>query len=137
MLYDFENDIDVKRCDAKYEKAKTDKSKVEFTIKAKKRTIRQNSYLHSLLQLYAIQYGDTLHFCKQDLKLRCPFMHFKKDEFTYVLSSAGLDTKGMSDWIEWIKNYAGKGGIFLPNADEYGRDWDKYESEIQRFKPFL
>jgi len=137
MIYDLSISSDAKKANARFNKLLEDKDKIVLTKKAKKRTIRQNSYLHALLNLYAIEYGDTLHFCKQDLKLRCEFMHIKKDEFTYVLSSSGLDTKNLSQWIEWIRNYAGKNGIYLPSADEFGRDWDKYEKEIERFKPYL
>ena len=137
MIYDSSISSDEKKARVKFEKLISDKKKFTLTEKGRKRTIRQNSYLHALLQLYSIEYGDTLHFCKQDLKLRCPFMHFEKDGFTYVVSSSGMDTKPLSEWIEWIRNFAGQEGIYLPNADEFGRDWDKYESEIEKFKPYL
>ena len=137
MIYDLSISSEAKKANARFNKLLDDENKISLTKRLKKRTLKQNAYLHSLIQLYAIEYGDTLHFCKQDLKLRCPFMNFKKDGFTYIISSSGLDTKNLSEWIEWIRNYAGRNGIYLPNADEFGRDWDKYEKEIERFKPFL
>lgn len=137
MLYNLESDIDIQRFDFRIKQLKEKKSKVDLTEKKKNRTIRQNSFLHVLIQLFAIEYGDTLDYCKQFLKLRCQFMHYEKDGFTYLISSAKLNTKELSEWIEWIRNYAGTNGIFLPNADDYNRNWVELEKEILSHKQYL
>ncbi len=137
MIFDFKNQFDIERFDKRVEYLKGKESIVKLDEKQKKRTLKQNAYLHSLLQLYAVAYGDRLDKCKQFLKWKCPFMHYEENGIVYLISSADLKTKVMSEWIEWIKNFAGQNGIFLPNADEYNRNWAEYEKEIQACKSYL
>jgi hypothetical protein len=101
------------------------------------RTIRQNKYLHVLLNLYAIERGDTLKEIKKELKKECAFMHEIEGEFIILKSSADLDTKGLHDWIEWIKDNAGQQGIYLPSPEEYLRNWEQLEKEIENHKQYL
>ena len=103
----------------------------------KKRTNNQNSYLHLVITLYAIEMGNTLEEMKTDLKRECQFMRYEKNGNHYLKSSADLDTKEMTDWIEWIKNKAGMQGIHLPSPDDYTRNWQEIEREIEAHKHYL
>lgn len=101
------------------------------------RSNRQNRYLHSIIALYAIETGYTLEEMKTVLKRECGFMVYEKNGNKFLRSSAELDTKEMTDFIDWIRNSAGMNGIYLPSADEAGRNWDEIEKTIERNKTYL
>lgn len=102
-----------------------------------KRTLTQNRYLHKLIALFAIETGYTLEEAKVLLKRQCAFMVYEKNGQKFAKRSRDLDTKGLTEWIEWIKNYAGANGIHLPSADDYRRNWDELEKTIEKNKAFL
>jgi len=109
----------------------------ELTERRPKRTLSQNKYLHVLISLYSIEIGLTRSESKTDLKRECEFMVYVKNGNKYLLSSAGLDTKGLYNWIEWIKDYAGRKGIYLPSPEDYKRNWEAIENEIEAHKQYI
>ena len=109
----------------------------ELKKKREKRTLKQNSYLHVLIALFAIEIGLTLNESKTDLKRYCSFMWYEKKEVKYLKESSKLNTKELSDWITWIRNYAANNCIYLPSADEYGRNWVEFEKQIEAHKKYL
>ena len=120
-----------------YDQLQSYEGVIELKKIRKKRTIRQNSYLHVLINMYAIEYGDRLEEAKQDLKRECSFMNYVKNGKIYYKSSADLDTLGLHNWIEWIKDYAGQNGLYLPSADDYQRNWIEIERTIESNKNYL
>ena len=104
---------------------------------AKRRTSNQNSYLHVLITMFAIEVGNTLSEMKTDLKRECDFMVYRKNSNQYLKRSSDLDTKEMTDWIDWIRNKAGMNGIYLPTPDDYHRNWEQIEQEIEANKKYL
>lgn len=137
MLYNLEVDIDVQRFDFRVNQLKEKKSKIELTEKKAKRTLSQNSYLHVCIATFAISIGNTLSEMKTDLKRECSFMVYTKNGNRYLRSSTDLDTKEMTDWIDWIRNKAGMQGHFIPSPDDYQRNWIQIEKEIQAHKQYL
>lgn len=101
------------------------------------RSTRQNRYLHSIIAIYAIETGYTLEEMKKVLKEDCHFMMYEKNGREFPKSSAGLDTKEMTDWISWIRNSAGVNRIYLPTADEFHLNYAEIEKTIERNKTFL
>ena len=110
---------------------------VEVKKCLKKRTLSQNKYLHVLIAYYSIEVGNTLNESKTDLKRKCDFMRYQKNDNVYLTSSATLSTRGLTNWIEWIKNYAGMNGIYLPSSEDYHRNWAEIEQEIESHKQYL
>lgn len=137
MLYNLESDIDVQKFDFRINQLKEKNAKVELKEKRLKRTLNQNSYLHVCISIFAIEIGNTLEEMKTDLKRECSFMMYEKNRNKYLRSSSDLNTKEMTDWIEWIKNKAGVNSIFIPSADDYQRNWVEIEKEIQSHKQYL
>ncbi len=64
-------------------------------------------------------------------------MTYEKNNELFLKKSSGLDSKEMSKWVEWIRNYAGMQGIDIPDADSYKRNWIEIEKEILACKPYL
>ena len=48
-----------------------------------------------------------------------------------------LNTKELSDWIEWIRAKAGMSLFYLPSADDYHRNWAEIEMKIESNKQYL
>ena len=48
-----------------------------------------------------------------------------------------LDTKQMTDFIEWIRTFASMQGCYIPTADEYRQNKWAIDSEIEKFKEYL
>ncbi|GAF92833.1 unnamed protein product, partial [marine sediment metagenome] len=107
--------------------------KKECTIELKEirkpRTIQQNKYLHVIISLFAIETGYTLEEMKTILKRKCDFMRYKKNDQTFLKPSSQLDTKELTDWIDWIRNLAGQAEFYLPSPDNYLRDWTELKKE--------
>lgn len=111
--------------------------KIEMTVKRELKSLSQLKYLYVCLNMYAVYVGETLERVKVDLKLECPFMHEDYRGYVYLISSAELDTKQMTNFIEWIRNNAAMKGVFIPSPEEYRRNWIEYEKEILACKPYL
>ena len=110
---------------------------IELTKKFKPRTIQANKYLHVLIALYAINTGYTLDEMKIVLKRECYFMTYEKNGVKFLKKSSELNTKELSDWIEWIRNKAGMEGLYLPSAEDHHRNWEEIEQEIESNKQYL
>lgn len=97
---------------------------VELTEKTG-RSLKQNSYLFLILNIFSIEYGEGVEFVKQRFfKELCNpdlFVRTKSDkllgEITYLRSSADLSKDEMVTAIDRFKIWASKeAGIFIPDA---------------------
>ena len=115
---------------------------VELKQIRKPRTIQQNKYLHVIISLFAIEAGYTLDEMKTVLKRECDFMRYRKSSGfekieIFLKKSSQLNTKELTDWIDWIRNYAGQAGIYIPSPDDYLRNWAEIERTIEQQKQYL
>ena len=135
LSLEFDRELFAKRSKTILEK----RSKIELTEKRELKSISQWGYLHVCYKMYSIYVGESLEVTKIDLKLECPFMHETYRKYVRLISATEIanDTKKMTDWIEWIRNYASMNGVFIPNPDDYKRNWLEYEKEIEACKPYL
>lgn len=97
---------------------------VELTEKTG-RSLKQNSYLFLILNIFSLEYGEGVEFVKQRFfKELCNpdlFVRTKSDkllgEITYLRSSADLSKDEMVTAIDRFKIWASKeAGIFIPDA---------------------
>lgn len=109
-----------------FKKMLDDKCTIDLTKKRKKRTYKQNKYLHLLLSYFAFEVGCTLHYSKNDIfKLMCNnemFVVNKKTKLGFireVRSTTELNTAELSIAINRFKDFSAKeAGIILPDADD-------------------
>ena len=92
---------------------------IELKQIRKSRTVKQNAYMHVCIALFAIEFGNTLLEAKTDLKRECPFMRYEANEKQYLKQTSKMDSKELTNFIDWIRTYAGKQGLYIPTADEY------------------
>jgi len=112
-------------------------AKVELKEVKTKRTLNQNNYVHCLFSLFAIEYGYTLAEAKTFIKRECGFMTYEKNGQKFLRSTADLDTKEMTEFIEWFRNYSSSQGLYLLSLEEYITHRFEIDKEIDRFKPYL
>lgn len=109
--------------------------KARFDIKKihPKRTIPQNSYLHLLLSMYGLHFGLTLEEAKQDVKVELGYT-YEKNGKTYLKSTAEMNTKELTDFIEKFRTLSATMGKYLPMPNEIS---DTDLNEIERNQVYL
>ena len=110
---------------------------VELKIVRKQRTIRQNSYLHVCITLFAIHFGYTIDEAKTLLKRKCGFMTYEKNGTKFLRSTAKLDTLEMIQLIDFIRTFASIEGCYIPTSEEYLENKFFIDNEIELQKQYL
>lgn len=106
---------------------------VEIRKIAKRRTLSQNRYYFALITIYGIETGWTRDEMHVNMKREYGLV-YRKNESVYLRSTTTLDTKEMTDYIEFIRNHAGQNGVYLPDADELKQNWAYYDALIEQHK---
>ena len=126
MTYNTSDPFDKERFLAKAERLAEKGALVELTEKAT-RTLKQNSYLHLLIGIVAMEAGTTLEDAKESYFKRCAnpriFIRVYHDALLkidreYLRSTRDLQKWEMSDAIDGFKRWASEQGIYLPEPDE-------------------
>ena len=110
---------------------------VELKECRKKRTIKQNAYLHVCITLFAIETGYTISEAKTILKRECSFMRYKKKEKTFLKQTSKLNTKELTDFIEFIRDFSAKNGLYIPTSEEYKEKSFEIDRKITNLRQFL
>lgn len=121
MKLDLDNDIDRSRANSYMEKLMNQRAFVDLKKVNPKRSLDQNSYLHACFGLMSKHTGFTIEEMKTIAKRRFgSFMIYSKDDQKFCQSSAKLDTKQMTEWIDWLRLYSmDEVGVYLPTPEEY------------------
>lgn len=145
MIYDLSNPYDrekfKRRVNALYQRQNV----VELNEHKPRRTTPQNSYLHLLLGMFAMETGNTLEFVKQEYFKRLVnpdlFVERRYDkylgEIEVLRSSRDLNTGDMTTAIERFRNWAAaEADIYLPAPNEQ-EFLDSIEREMQCKRTWL
>lgn len=145
MIYDLSNPYDrekfKRRVNALYQRQNV----VELSEHKPRRTTPQNSYLHLLLGMFAMETGNTLEFVKQEYFKRLVnpdlFVERRYDkylgEIEVLRSSRDLNTGDMTTAIERFRNWAAaEADIYLPAPNEQ-EFLDSIEREMQCKRTWL
>ena len=145
MIYDLDNEIDITKFDAWCAYVKEKKRRVEGKIK-NKRSRRQNSYLHLILSHFALEYGETAEYVKQNMYKKIVNKDIYLTEYTNRKtgevreewkSSKDLTTSEMKVSIDRFRDYSSKeAGIYLPQANEH-HFLDQIEKDLKRYEQYL
>ena len=137
MLYDLSDKTDVKNAENYFRKLNEGKCKIELKKILPKRSISLNSYLHVCISLFSIEFGYTLEESKTLLKRKCSFMIYEKKGIKFLKKTSKLDNLECSKFLEFIRNYASKQGLYIPDADEYLTNKFNIDKEINKNKEYL
>lgn len=138
MIIDSNNEIEVQKARERFKWLIDNGKTFELTQKRKKRTYKQNRYLHLILGWFGLEVGYTMPESKMIYKkLNLDTYKYQKNEQEFLRSSAELNTKQMSITIERFRNYSNnEAGIYLPEANETAylnhieQELNKYQSKV-------
>ena len=137
MNYDTANPVQLKSAQARF-KALCDAGKcIALSERRKARSVRANAYMHVCITLFAIEYGYNIEEAKVHLKRNCEWMRYEKGGEVFLRRTRDMDSAEMAAFIEWIRNYAGVQGLYIPDADEYLAQKNFIDNEIERHAPYL
>ncbi len=128
MLFNPDKEIDVQRALVKIKQLIAAKKVFELKEKRPKRSLNQNNYLHLILSWYALEYGETLEYIKQEVFKK--YVNKSIFEYEYVnritgetrieyKSTADLDTAELSMAIDRFRDFSVlQAGIYLPEPKD-------------------
>lgn len=137
MIFDLSNNHDLNKSKVKFNQMCEEGKVIDLTEKRKKRTIKQNAYLHVAIQLFAIEVGYNIAEAKTKLKRECLFMRYEKGGEVFLKSTSDLDTKKLTDFIDFIMSFAGVQGIYIPTPEEYILNQIEIDRQISANKQYL
>lgn len=137
MKLDLNKPFDLNKFKAYYNKLILKRCKVELKELRDTRTVKQNSYLHVIISLYAIEFGYTLAESKTYLKRECKQLTYTKNNFKFLQSTADLNSKEMTDFIDWIRTHSAVNGCYLPTSKEYLDNSFEIDKDIDKHKEYL
>ena len=143
MIYNLSIPLDRERFAARCNQQLQKGSVVDLTEKTL-RTHNQNSYLHLIIGVVAMDVGVTLEYAKREyfkkLVNRDLFIRKEQDRFSgeieVIRSSADLTIEEMSMAIDRFKRWGAENGFYLPSPED--KDMLKYiEIEMGRMRQYL
>ena len=137
MKYDLSNSLDQNKAKTYFDTLILKNKKIELKSIQGKRSISINSYLHVCISLFAIEYGYTLAESKTMLKRECEFMVYEKNGLKFLVETSKQNNEECSKFVEWIRNYASKQGLYIPDAEEYKQNKFSIDKEIDKHKTYL
>jgi len=137
MKYDTSNDMEKEKAKTRFNALLDAQKIIEVKEVRNKRSLSQNAYLHVCITLYAIEFGSTLNEAKTDLKRECSFMVYEKDGSKYLKETKKMDSKELTEFIEWIRNYSAQNGCYIPTSEEYLTNRISIDNDIERHKEYL
>jgi hypothetical protein len=125
MLYDLRQALDRERFKARANALYAKDAIVELTEKAG-RTGRQNSYLHLLIGVVAMDTGVTLEYAKREYFKRlvnadlfvCEVEDRYRGRIEVLRSSASLTKEQMVTAIDRFKRWGTENGFYMPEAHD-------------------
>ena len=137
MRYDTKNEYEANQARTNLEYLISKQKVLEQKEIRTKRSISQNAYLHVVITLYAVYFGATINEAKTDLKRYCDFMTYQKNGKSYLKETKGMNSKELTEFIDWCRNYASKGGCYIPTSEEYLMNKYSIDKEIEANKTYI
>jgi hypothetical protein len=119
MKYDLSQEMDIVAFKTRLEYLLNKRLKVELKQIRQSRSIKHNAYLHVCITLFAIEFGYTLVESKTLLKRECSFMIYEKSSNVFLKQTSKMNSKELTDFIDWIRIYASRQGLYIPTSKEY------------------
>jgi hypothetical protein len=136
VRYNLAGEVPQQKAKAYLDKLIAKGAQVEIVEKRKPRTRNQNAYFWALMSLFGVDTGYTKDEASVVFKRKLG-MVYEKEGQKFLRSTASLDVKEMTQYIEKVRNYSALQGIYLPSADEYWTNANDYNQIIDQNSPTL
>lgn len=132
MKYDLSQPIDINRFKTYSESLLNGKDKVELKKHREKRTQDQNKYIHACFGIFADFTGYTVEESKILAKREFGrFMVYEKNGSKFLLSTSAIDTKQMTEFLDWFRNYSMEQGCYIMTPEEYFTDAFNFDKQLE------
>jgi hypothetical protein len=128
MIYNAEKHFDVQKAEERFKWLVENKKQFELTQKSPLRSISQNNYLHLILGLFSLEYGETIEYVKLEMFKKAVNPDIFKTEYINKRtgeiredwkSTTNLDSKEMTTAIDRFRDYSSKElGLYLPEPKD-------------------
>lgn len=144
MIYDLSKPLDRERFATRVRFLSDKQRMVELTDRSR-RTSAQNRYLHLILGWFAVEYGETVQYVKEEYFKRLVnadlFVVRRQDrwmgEVTVLRSTRDLTTSELSQAVDRFRDWSSReAGIYLPEANEDGM-LRAIEVEVNRMSRYI
>jgi len=146
MVYKLKNDFDKKNFIAKIKVLIEQQKEVELNVIKQKKSIPTNSYFHLIVGWFALEYGETIDYVKQEMikKVICSetfifdYVNKKTGELSKRYRSfADLSQEESNYVIDKFRNYSSKvAGIYLPDKSDL-INLHQIDLEVRKNKQYL
>lgn len=131
MKLDLSKSFDVQKAQEKLDRHIKRGEQIEIKLFRKKRTLKQNAYLHILFTIFGVEFGYSIEEAKTVVKREFGF-YYEKNGMKFLRSTADLNTEELSSFIERFRNFSLEQGCVLPTAEEYLVNQFAIDSYTQR-----
>lgn len=138
MIYELSKPFDANKAMTWLKNAIEKGKVVDMTEKRKKRTLSQNSYMHVIFDLFALEFGYTKKEAKDLLKRKCiELMRYEKNGEEFFRGTSDLSKDEGQVFIDWVLTFAAMQGCYIPSSEEYLQNQFEIDKEISRNKIYL
>ncbi len=132
MLLDLTKQFEINKAETKLQQLIKKGAKIELTEKKAMRSVKQNSYLHAILTIFAVEYGETIEYTKQTIFKATVnadlFIYERTNKITGEIREALLSSKDISKdemiiAIEKFRKFASENGIYIMDAEEFKQNY--------------
>lgn len=136
MKLNLAKELDRNKAQVYFDKLMKDKSKIELKKHRETRSVDQNSFLHVCLGYFCAETGYNLNEAKEVFAGMLPeLLQYEKNGNRFRRSTSDLDTKEMSELIEYIRAFCNEQlGIYIPDSQQYLIDKWNIDKELENVK---
>ena len=146
MLLDLTKQFEINKAETKLSQLIKKGAKIELTEKKAMRSVKQNSYLHAILTIFAVEYGETIEYTKQNIFKATVnsdlFIYERTNKITGEIREALLSSKDISKdemiiAIEKFRKFASENGIYIMDAEEFKQNYFLVQQMAEENKFYL
>lgn len=146
MLLDLTKQFEINKAETKLSQLIKKGAKIELTEKKAMRSVKQNSYLHAILTIFAVEYGETIEYTKQTIFKATVnadlFIYERTNKITGEIREALLSSKDISKdemiiAIEKFRKFASENGIYIMDAEEFKQNYFLVQQMAEENKFYL
>ena len=146
MLLDLTKPFEAKKAQTKLSQLIKKGAKIELTEKKAMRSVKQNSYLHAILTIFSVEYGETIEYTKQNIFKATVnadlFIYERTNKITGEIREALLSSKDISKdemiiAIEKFRKFASENGIYIMDAEEFKQNYFLVQQMAEENKFYL
>ena len=146
MLLDLTKQFEINKAETKLSQLIKKGAKIELTEKKAMRSVKQNSYLHAILTIFAVEYGETIEYTKQNIFKATVnsdlFIYERTNKITGEIREALLSSKDISKdemiiAIEKFRKFSSENGIYIMDAEEFKQNYFLVQQMAEENKFYL